>query len=296
MKYCGGKSVKGSLIGGILEAIRDEGQDYRENMCGALGVAKHVASGRQHHPALIKHLDVGDRFLNDKFAPVIDMWQRMISEYNITGDLASFPTFVTKEEWLRLKKDPKHPHHAWVGFSFAFKGVFFGAYFITEKGNLLKPALEKVIACRTACFSALDYEARDENGVYLIDPAGELIYDDPPYANRGGIKQTAEFDSERHWQRCNEYSLRNTITVSEYIAPDGWFPLASWKALASAAAPTATGGAKEKPAKVPKFEHLFVPKDRLQELRKKALERLKKSASREAVEFAAMDEHLFRAA
>ena len=296
MRVCGGKSVTGGMIAGVLEAVRADKQVYRETMCAGLGCFQHMSSGVQTHPDLKEKREVGRRIGSDMFGPIIDMWNTMREEYLATGAVNSFPLTLTKDEWLAIKKNPKHPHYAFAGFAFGFKGVFFRSFFVTPRDQR-PPCIKKVqkVLDRVSLFTS-DY--RD------LAPIDELVYIDPVYVGRdGGLDHSvAAFNSSEMWDIAHHWMLptgfynreettfyptmliqaaankswvrgsNNTVLVSEYVAPECWRPLASWEALKSAGSKTAAGGSHN--PKPPKHEHLFAHVSRVEELRELALRRL----------------------
>lgn len=324
MRICGGKGITGPWISGVLEAVRLDDQDYRETMVAMLGCMRHMSSRIQTHPDLIELRPVGFRRGSDLFEPLMRLWNDMRREFFDTGELASYPGKMPKDEWLEIKKDPTHRLYAYAGFAWAFKGVFFRSYndgYPDPRSGIIA----KIQACADVELVGADY--RD------LRPIRELVYMDPEYRERStGLDHSkkvraGKFNSDecwtiaQHWTLDEERNRRvllpltekikliqeegrelpteleamgsapmsdtlwgyerrawveghsNTVLVSEHVAPEGWLPLATWRANKSAGTKTASGGSHD--PKPPTYEHLFAHVSQHAELVDRAMRRLR---------------------
>ncbi len=50
-----------------------------------------------------------------------------------------------------------------------------------------------------------------------LNPKGEIVYCDPPYANT--TEYTGNFDSKQFWHIIRKWSQDNIVLISEYTAP-----------------------------------------------------------------------------
>jgi len=104
-----------------------------------------------------------------------------------------------------------------VGFACSFGGKWFGGY---ARRN--PPANFAGIGKRSVFKKMAGMmESTIIHGTYKdFTPSGMLVYCDPPYANT--TKYSMNFDSKEFWTTMEEWSVDNTVLVSEYNAPDGW--------------------------------------------------------------------------
>lgn len=196
MQYFGGKHRIAKQIGAYLD--RFEGP-YLEPFCGAAW----VANTQLHRKRII---------LSDACYPLIAMYKALAAGWIP-------PIKISEERYAELKAGPPCAEQAFAGFGCSFAGKWFGGYARNKRdapkvyANNARNSLAKMLSLwQKAEYISGDFAA--------FDPTGFVIYCDPPYAGTTGYAAAGRWNPERFWQQVREWSLTNTVFVSEYNAPD----------------------------------------------------------------------------
>lgn len=126
------------------------------------------------------------------------------------------PSDVSEEYYKSLKGLPPEPISSWVRTACAYGGLF---------GNVLARGGGRDYgdeAKRNA-----QKQSPNLQGVKLIHGSYDeysdfencLIYCDPPYKGTASYK-TGTFDHDKFWDWCRKMSEKNSVFISEYVAPD----------------------------------------------------------------------------
>jgi len=196
IRYLGGKSRTWKSICAFLESVRKPNQTYLEPFVGGAWVLQGMS---------------GKRIASDYNQSLITLYQSLQQGWIP-------PTEVSLELYkeVQAKKDPLDPLTAFVGFGCSFGGKWFGGYAkddLTRKYsqnafNSLNKARPLIKGVEFSYKSYLEYT-----------PVGYLIYCDPPYQNTTGYGAIGSFNTELFWETMRQWSLVNTVVVSEYQAP-----------------------------------------------------------------------------
>lgn len=197
IRYFGGKSRIGKDIVKVLKSLRKENQPYIEPFVGG---------------GWVMSLMDGERYAYDKHPYLIEMYKSMQQGWIP-------PTELSKEQYQYIKdnKDEKPYLTGFVGFGCSFAGKWFGGYTHSKDRNYCLNAynsiMKKMDNMKDVYFDCKDYRE--------LKPSDSLIYCDPPYQGTtqyGSI--VGNFDSEEFWDVMREWSINNTVVISEYQAPD----------------------------------------------------------------------------
>lgn len=222
MRYFGGKARLARELSGIIN--RYQVKTYHEPFCGMFSVGAEVI--------------IPVRTAADTQSDLILLLQAVQDGW--VG-----PTVVTEDEYDALKTANPSPLRAFVGFGCSNSGKFFGGYAresttrnfaANAQASLIKLA-PKIKGMRFTRQSYLDF-----------DESVELIYCDPPYADKTGFTVGA-FDPIEFWRWVREYGRRSIILVSEYTAPE-WATVVWQKNVRTDM--NAKGGGK-----IPRIEKLY---------------------------------------
>lgn len=206
MQYLGGKSKIRKQVARFLESVR-EGRDYLEPFVGGGWVLQEMS---------------GRRTASDGNTALIAMYQALQHGWIP-------PDYVSEDEWRHYRKMDcvvADPMMAFARFGCGFGGDWNGGYArskgktcyaATSKRSLLKqlPMIQDVE------FVACDYTDHR--------PSDMLIYCDPPYANTTSYGAFNGFDHNEFWKTMREWSVNNTVVVSEYSAPDDFICVAEFE-------------------------------------------------------------------
>jgi len=207
MRYMGGKFKIRKEVSGILRMLRAPGQVYLEPFVGGAWI--------------LQEMD-GVRIAADKNTALITMYKALQ-----LGWIP--PDTITESEYIRIKngnRDPYDPLTAFCGFGCTFGGVWFGGYARGgENRNYCKNA-------RNTLLNQLNYIRDVEfkySGYDTHTPDGMFVYCDPPYAGTSAYDAVGVFDSVKFWQKMREWSINNTVVISEYKAPEDFICIAEFK-------------------------------------------------------------------
>lgn len=196
MRYLGGKHRIAARVCDVLERLRD-GRPYREPFVGAGWVLSRLGGVRE----------------------ASDACQPLITLYRALHDGWIPPETLTEDQYARLSetRDPDDPMTAFAGFGCSFGGKYFGGMARTKcrdedhVGAARRSLLnfrDRTVGVRFSCATYAD-----------LEPRGELVYCDPPYANTTAYP-AGPFDSATFWSTVRRWSEDNVVVVSEYSAPD----------------------------------------------------------------------------
>lgn len=208
MQYMGGKFRISKTITDIMMLSREPGQWYVEPFCGGCNVIDKIT---------------GPRLAADNHYWLIAMWRAVLRGWEPPG-------VVTEEEYQSIKAAMgQYPPElvGFVGFGCSYGGKWWGGYARTDKtgarsrnyaGEARRSIERKRPLLDGVVFQCCPYWR-------MSVPSNSLIYCDPPYADTTGYK-TGDFDHELFWQWVrNMTSLGHTVFVSEYTAPDDFYPM-----------------------------------------------------------------------
>jgi site-specific DNA-adenine methylase len=209
--YFGGKASYSAKISRVIHDVRKHEREYIEPFCGWCSVLERVvlSEGFEKYTA------------SDVNESVATFWKE-ISD----GTFVPPTEFITKEEWIRLKKE-KTPSamQAFVGICYSFDGGWFRGYSpkyaphnFKNPDNISKVLVKRGDAMRDVSFSCCDYTE-------YVDREGCFFYMDPPYETRTehyrfNDFEINRFDSGAFWDFTRKLSEKNTVIISEYMAPD----------------------------------------------------------------------------
>ncbi len=195
MRYFGGKARIAKKIVAYLNSIRD-GRPYIEPFVGAANVF-----------CLMDNPRYGSDIHHDL----------MMLLYEVQHEWFQYPEFVSEELYDAVKLE-EHPSalKAFIGFGCSYAGKWFGGYARDGKRDFCKNATsslkKKAKQLQGAVLNVKDYR--------MIFPENSLIYCDPPYLDTTQPYGTIRFDTKAFWDQVRVWSMRNTVIVSEYVAPD----------------------------------------------------------------------------
>lgn len=227
MRYAGGKKRLAKEISGELKALEQEMGQYNlpywepffgmGSVCARMGPHKHADEKRSSYDESEED-DVRIRYGSDANADVIELWKAVQKGWVP-------PTDMTEREWNRLKnsKGPSKER------GFAGNGLSFGGQFFSGWAERYDPGHNYAKQGSDAMMKAIPYledvnfKAGDYNDVCKREPAGLLVYADPPYAKSMEAKPDklfSDFDHDRFWDTMRDWSKYNIVVVSEEVAPD----------------------------------------------------------------------------
>lgn len=198
MQYLGGKSKIRKELSKFLEGVRLEGQTYFEPFCGGGWVLQEMS---------------GERIASDGNKALIAMYQAL-------QDGWIPPDFVSEDEWRKWRQTKEvaaEPMMAFTRFGCGFGGDWNGGYARSEGKSCYAATSKRSLLKQLPLIQEVEFV----QGLYQEhSPEGMLVYCDPPYANTTQYGAFDEFDHVEFWNNMREWTLSNTVVVSEYEAPD----------------------------------------------------------------------------
>ena len=197
MRYFGGKARIAKPISEYLQSIRKPNQTYIEPFVGA---------------AWVMSLMDGNRKAFDKHPYLISMYQMLQKGWMP-------PSKISEEEYIHIKNNQDEiPHLAgFVGFGCSFSGKWFGCYARSKDRNYCSNAYNSVLK-KMKTLQDVEFNNSDYRDLCFKD---SLIYCDPPYQGTTQYgKVVGEFDTAEFWEIMRDWSMNNTVVISEYQAPD----------------------------------------------------------------------------
>lgn len=208
MQYLGGKSRIAERLADTIITYHQPEMPYLEPFMGAgsvtVAMAKRLPSGTP-----ITACDIHE--------DLILMWQALQIGWEPPNEL-------DETVYKHLKHCKPSALRGFAGFGCAFGGDWFHGYARnTRKDRYAKQSrnslLKKISYLRSVTFLQADYST--------LKPTGSLIYCDPPYSQRAGYRN--KFDHTTFWQIMREWSVTNTVLVSEYQAPNDFKPVLTFE-------------------------------------------------------------------
>lgn len=197
--YQGGKMRIGRRIYNELKHY-DKGQPYFEPFIGMAGVMINFA----------KESSKRELIACDINTDLIEFWKAIRSGWKP-------PSECSREEYNLLKDAEPSALRCFIGIFASYSCSWFNGYRLQQGNRYLEEAtrgLAKMTSINKVNF--LDSASYDS-----FNPKGMLIYCDPPYkGNKLNSKYFHNFDHDHFWQTMREWSLFNTVIISETTAPD----------------------------------------------------------------------------
>jgi DNA adenine methylase len=193
MRYVGGKYRIAKPLAAYLESVR-QSRPFIEPFCGGANITAVMS---------------GQRLAIDVCEDIIHLWSAV-------SDGWEPPTQVSESEYAEAKKMQPCALRGFIGFGCSFGGKFFGGYARSGTRNYALNAhnaiMKKAPQLKNVQFTCNSYDR--------LTPEGCLVYCDPPYANTTQGYASKHFNSVNFWHTMREWAKRNTVLVSEYVAPD----------------------------------------------------------------------------
>jgi DNA adenine methylase len=222
MRYLGGKSKIRKEVSSFLESIRNPNQVYLEPFVGGGWILQEMS---------------GERIGSDGNIVLIEMYKALQNGW--------IPPNEVSEELYRKYLIKKHlpdnydPLTAFIGFGCSFGGKWYGGYarprnYALEcKSTLLKqlPLIKDVL------FKGCDFTSHTPNN--------QLVYCDPPYQNTTSYGAFKGFDHDKFWDVMREWSLTNTVVISEYKAPSDFICVREFFSKMGLSSNTENGGKQQ---------------------------------------------------
>ena len=196
MQYMGGKTQTASRIARLINDQLQPGQTYLEPFCGSCAVTVNVSA---------KTRIVGDASLD-----LVLMWSALQQGWQP-------PMSVSRSKYEELKSASPSALRAFVGFQCSVMGGWFrGWSYNSTRPPVVHARRRRLLATRfrlaDVIFCCADYRS--------WRPRNAVVYCDPPYLDTSNLRTGASFDHRVFWNQVREWSLDNTVYVSEYKAPD----------------------------------------------------------------------------
>lgn len=182
-----------------------------------------ILLGETHHSVYLEPF-VGGASVLEKIPSTFkrlasDVNPYLISLYKAVQRGWDPPKNVTEDEYLKAKNTEEFPKYlkGFIGVGCSFGGKWFGGYARSGKRNYAENARNSLIKLRSKIkdvkFKCISYDK--------LDPFGCIIYCDPPYVGTTKYNILSEnFNYELFWNTMRNWAKRNTIYISEYIAPE----------------------------------------------------------------------------
>lgn len=195
MHYLGGKFRIRKQIAEYLRSVRKPDQLYVEPFVGAAWVLQEMDGLRQ----------------------ASDVCEDLILLYRALQEGWDPPTTISEEEYKTLRHAPPSALRGFVGFGCSFSGKWFGGYARDKRGddycgNARNSLIKQRPLLNGVSFSCAPYQT--------LNPHGALIYCDPPYNGTTTYAGAPTFSAKDFWGRMRDWSITNTVLISEYTAPD----------------------------------------------------------------------------
>lgn len=199
MRYLGGKHSIAKQVAEVLESYRAPGQFLIVPFLGGANVFSRMP---------------GPKIGSDVHPELIALWRAVLAGWQP-------PEVVTEDDYQRIRSDASADPalRAFVGFGCAFGGRYWGTYakndpkndYAQQARNSLRKKAAGMVGAGIVHSSYAD-----------LQPHGDLIYCDPPYAGTFSYAGVPKFDSVEFWRVAERWSQSNTVIVSEATAPSNW--------------------------------------------------------------------------
>lgn len=197
MQYLGGKSKIRKELSKFLESVRIPGQAYFEPFVGGGWVLQEMSGKRKASD--------GNKALISMYQALQDGWEP--------------PDFVSEQTYKEYQsnRNTDDPMTAFCGFGVSFAGKWFGGYARSEGKTCYAATSKRSLLKQLPLIKDVEFV----QGLYNEHaPEGMLVYCDPPYANTTQYGAFTGFDHKAFWEKMREWTLSNTVVVSEYEAPE----------------------------------------------------------------------------
>lgn len=198
MRYLGGKSKIRKELSKFLESVRILDQTYFEPFVGGGWVLQEMS---------------GKRKASDGNKALISMYQALQEGWEP-------PDFVSEDEWRKWRQTKEvvaEPMMAFARFGCGFGGDWNGGYARSEGKTCYAATSKRSLLKQLPLIKDVEFV----QGLYNEHaPEGMLVYCDPPYANTTQYGAFTGFDHKAFWEKMREWTLSNTVVVSEYEAPE----------------------------------------------------------------------------
>ena len=197
MQYLGGKSKIRKELSKFLESVRIPGQTYFEPFVGGGWVLQEMSGKRKASD--------GNKALISMYQALQDGWEP--------------PDFVSEQTYKEYQsnRNTDDPMTAFCGFGVSFAGKWFGGYARSEGKTCYAATSKRSLLKQLPLIKDVEFV----QGLYNEhEPEGMLVYCDPPYANTTQYGAFTGFDHVAFWEKMREWTLSNTVVVSEYEAPE----------------------------------------------------------------------------
>lgn len=162
---------------------------------------------------------------------IADVHPDLILLYQALAEGWKPPTFVSREDYVRLKQEPPSALRGFVGFGASFSGKWFGGY--------VDVAWDSYHQRWRKCYAEAAARSLDKLIPHLAGTAivcadyrsftpghDDFVYCDPPYKDTQGYG--IPFDHDAFWTTMDAWSAAGAlVVVSESVAPSHWKPLAT---------------------------------------------------------------------
>ncbi len=195
MQYFGGKQRIAKYIVPILQNCMNGRKCFFEPFVGGANIVSKIT---------------GNRVASDANKYLIALYQALQQGWVP-------PDTVTEEDYHRAKNGDYSDYlRAFIGFGCSFAGKWFGGYARGNESrnyalNAKNSLLQKLKGLHGVVFL--------HRGFSTFKPEDCLIYCDPPYIGSTKYGGIDDFDHQLFWQTVQQWSVNNTVFVSEYESP-----------------------------------------------------------------------------
>lgn len=225
MQYLGGKCAIAGSIADILN--RYAPARYLEPFLGGCNI--------------LPLINAPERVGADAHAPLISLYRALQRGWVP-------PANVSEEEFLAVKAnpDPTNPRTAFIQFGCSFSGVLGGGYARNAIGHNYALSARNSLMAKFSRVRGTDVFIESDFRRW-VDVTDYLIYCDPPYLSTLGFRN---FPYDEFWPWVRTIAKKNTVIVSEYVAPPDFVTLLS--------IPTLTSVNSKTIGCLPRYEKLFI--------------------------------------
>lgn len=136
---------------------------------------------------------------------------------------------MDEDLYQRAKRGEVLPElRGFIGASCSFGGKWFQGIARDPSGkrNHARESRKSLLKkAHVGCFASALFECCSYDA---WDPAGCLVYCDPPYADAAPGYFNKTWDADRFWSVMREWAKVATVVVSEYRAPEDFKVIAEW--------------------------------------------------------------------
>jgi site-specific DNA-adenine methylase len=228
MRYFGGKNRNGNLIARKLinPIIMCTDFDYIEPFVGSGGVYKHVINFSKNRSQIQSQINDLNYFVYAFHAGIKQGYEINDFKYNDYNlDLRqTYERLKIKYKYnIELKNGDIIPDCliAYIGFSCAFGGQWFGS-FAVDKKNPNRDYFKNSLSSNPQQLNYINTKITNKSYEDMEIYKNNVIYCDPPYQNTGGYK-TGDFNTIKFLNWCDKIAEDNILLISEYNIDDDRF-------------------------------------------------------------------------